>query len=179
MAGFVFDREYLKKTLKSIYKKKFHQLSKEEETLFDETFDETFYKANSVDDVDTYQKDDEIIEIERQETIEDIAAALRIVVASYIDLLQEPYPYKINRYMPLLKDSHKKVREYFNSPLYSDIVKYADNDMFVGDLRILENTNEYKSFFMEYSQQPQSLNLHNIKERIPHQYEIDDAFFEL
>ena len=51
--------------------------------------------------------------------------------------------------------------------------------MFVGDLRLLENIDEYKSFFEEYSQYPQNLNLYNIKKEVPQKYEIDDTLFEL
>ena len=116
---------------------------------------------------------------ERQEIIEDVASALRMVVVSYINLLKEPYPYNIKRDMPLLKNSHKKVMQYLNSPFYLDITQYAKHDMFVGDLRLLENIDEYKSFFEEYSQYPQNLNLYNIKKEVPQKYEIDDTLFEL
>ena len=36
-----------------------------------------------------------------------------------------------------------------------------------------------KSFFEEYSQYPQNLNLYNIKKEVPQKYEIDDTLFEL
>lgn len=174
MTDFSFNKQVLKDALKSIFEKEYHPLSKEEEQFFEETFNET----SSVDDTGTYEKCDEIIEIERQNLIEDVASALRIVVVSYIDLQKDPYPYKINRDIPLLKDCHKKVMQYFSSPLYPDIVKYSEKDMFIGDLRLLEEY-KYRPFFVKYSQQPESLNLHNIKELVSHQYEIDNALFEL
>ena len=36
--------------------------------------------------------------------------------------------------------------QYLNSPFYLDITQYAKHDMFIGDLRLLENIDEYKSF---------------------------------
>lgn len=179
MTNFYFGKQTLKKALKSIFEKNFHTLSKEEEEYFDAEFDKTFCDTN-VESTQFREQDDVMENIEeRQEIIEDVASALRIVVVSYIKLLKEPYPYNIKREMPLLKSSHKKVIQYLNSPLYLDILQYAKHDMFVGNLRLLENIDENKAFFEEYSQHPQNLNLYNIKKEIPQKYEIDDTLFEL
>ncbi|MDD3228254.1 MAG: hypothetical protein PHE09_03455 [Oscillospiraceae bacterium] len=179
MANFYFDKQTLKKALKSIFEKDSHTLSQKEKEYFDTEYNKIFCDTNSEStEVGEQIPPMEHLE-ERQEIIEDVASALRMVVVSYINLLKEPYPYNIKRDMPLLKNSHKKVMQYLNSPFYLDITQYAKHDMFVGDLRLLENIDEYKSFFEEYSQYPQNLNLYNIKKEVPQKYEIDDTLFEL
>lgn len=179
MTNFYFGKQTIKKSLKSIFEKDYHTLSKEEEEYFDAEFDKIFCDTN-YESTELNEQGDVIEHIgERQEIIEDVASSLRIVVVSYINLLKEPYPYNIKREMPLLKSSHKKVMQYLDSPFYLDIIQYAKHDMFVGDLHILENIDESKSFFEEYSQHPQNLNLYNIKKEIPQKYEIDDMLFEL
>ena len=179
MANFYFDKQTLKKALKSIFEKDSHTLSQKEKEYFDTEYNKIFCDTNSEStEVGEQIPPMEHLE-ERQELIEDVASALRMVVVSYINLLKEPYPYNIKRDMPLLKNSHKKVMQYLNSPFYLDITQYAKHDMFVGDLRLLENIDEYKSFFEEYSQYPQNLNLYNIKKEVPQKYEIDDTLFEL
>ena len=161
MANFYFDKQTLKKALKSIFEKDSHTLSQKEKEYFDTEYNKIFCDTNSEStEVGEQIPPMEHLE-ERQEIIEDVASALRMVVVSYINLLKEPYPYNIKRDMPLLKNSHKKVMQYLNSPFYLDITQYAKHDMFVGDLRLLENIDEYKSFFEEYSQYPQNLNLYN------------------
>lgn len=179
MANFYFDKQTLKKALKSIFEKDSHTLSQKEKEYFDTEYNKIFCDTNS----ESTEVGEQIPPMEhfeeRQEIIEDVASALRMVVVSYINLLKEPYPYNIKRDMPLLKNSHKKVMQYLNSPFYLDITQYAKHDMFVGDLRLLENIDEYKSFFEEYSQYPQNLNLYNIKKEVPQKYEIDDTLFEL
>ena len=179
MANFYFDKQTLKKALKSIFEKDSHTLSQKEKEYFDTEYNKIFCDTSSEStEVGEQIPPMEHLE-ERQEIIEDVASALRMVVVSYINLLKEPYPYNIKRDMPLLKNSHKKVMQYLNSPFYLDITQYAKHDMFVGDLRLLENIDEYKSFFEEYSQYPQNLNLYNIKKEVPQKYEIDDTLFEL
>lgn len=147
MANFYFDKQTLKKALKSIFEKDSHTLSQKEKEYFDTEYNKIFCDTNSEStEVGEQIPPMEHLE-ERQEIIEDVASALRMVVVSYINLLKEPYPYNIKRDMPLLKNSHKKVMQYLNSPFYLDITQYAKHDMFVGDLRLLENIDEYKSFF--------------------------------
>ena len=179
MANFHFDKQTLKKTLKSIFEKDFHTLSQKEKEDFDTEYNKIFCDTNfESTEVREQSYPMEHLE-ERQEIIEDVASALRMVVVSYINLLKEPYSYNIKRNMPLLKNNHKKVMQYLNSPFYLDITQYAKHDMFIGDLRLWENIDEYKSFFEEYSQHPQNLNLYNIKKEVPQKYEIDDTLFEL
>ena len=110
MANFHFDNQFLKNTLKSIFEKKFHTLSQKEKEYFDTEYNKTFcdtnFESTEVRESSYLMKHLE----ERQEIIEDVASALRMVVVSYINLLKEPYPYNIKRNMPLLKNNHKKDR---------------------------------------------------------------------
>ena len=109
MANFYFDKQTLKKALKSIFEKDSHTLSQKEKEYFDTEYNKIFCDTNSEStEVGEQIPPMEHLE-ERQEIIEDVASALRMVVVSYINLLKEPYPYNIKRDMPFLKNSHKKV----------------------------------------------------------------------
>ena len=52
--------------------------------------------------------------------------------------------------LPLLKEAHKQVLSFFNSPYYPEIIKEAEIDLFHGDFKILGNKTRYKKFFAEY-----------------------------
>ena len=119
---------------------------------------------------DRAEEDDDIKYILRQDKIEHGAHNIRMVIAIYIELYKEPYPYKLKRNMPLLKESHAEVLEFYQSELYPDIIKHAYEDMFVGDFRLLENIEEYKCFFKEYTNNPSGFNIKRIKDFIPIKY---------
>ncbi len=109
MANFHFDNQFLKNTLKSIFEKKFHTLSQKEKEYFDTEYNKTFCDTN-FESTEVRESSYPMKHLEeRQEIIEDVASALRMVVVSYINLLKEPYPYNIKRNMPLLKNNHKKL----------------------------------------------------------------------
>lgn len=121
----------------------------------------------------------ELEQLEHELYIERSAQNIRMVVVIYVDSIKEPWPYKLKKQLPLLKENHKEVLSFFNSPHYSEIIKEAEFDLFYGDFKILGNKTEYKKFFAEYVHQPHSLNLHNIKKQMPDRYleDFDESLF--
>lgn len=121
----------------------------------------------------------ELEQIEHQTFIEQKAHNIRLVVVIYVDSIKEPWPYKLKKELPLLKEAHKQVLSFFESPYYSEIIKEAEFDLFYGDSKIPGNKTRYKKFFAEYVYQPHTLNLYNIKRQMPDRYleGIDESLF--
>lgn len=161
-----------KKALVSIFEKKFGRKASYKEIIeLHELMDEMVSSADREDKaVAAEEDDDEVKDILRQDKIEQGAQSIRMVVAIYIELQQEPYPYKLKKDIPLLKEAHAEVLKNYQSELYPDIVKYAYEDMFVGNLRILDDTKEDKRFFEEYTNNPAMFNIQKIKDFIPDKY---------
>ena len=164
-----------KKTLVSIFEKKFGRKASYKEIIeLHELMDEMVSSADREDKaVAAEEDDDEVKDILRQDKIEQGAQSIRMVVAIYIELQQEPYPYKLKKDIPLLKEAHAEVLKHYQSELYPDIVKYAYEDMFVGNLRILGDTKEDKRFFEEYTNNPAMFNIQKIKDFVPNKYLSD------
>ena len=122
---------------------------------------------------------EDLEQLEYKSYIERKAQNIRMVVVIYVDSIKEPWPYKLKKQLPLLKENHKEVLNFFNSPHYSEIIKEAEFDLFYGDFKILGNKTEYKNFFAEYVHQPHSLNLHDIKKQMPDRYleDFDESLF--
>lgn len=159
-----------KKALVSIFEKKFGRKASYKEIIeLHELMDEMVSSADREDKA-VAAEDDEVKDILRQDKIEQGAQSIRMVVAIYIELQQQPYPYKLKKDIPLLKEAHAEVLKNYQSELYPDIVKYAYEDMFVGDLRILGDTKEDKRFFEEYTNNPSMFNIQKIKDFIPDKY---------
>ena len=127
----------------------------------------------------TEDNTEELEQIERQTFIEQKAHNIRLVVVTYVDSIKEPWPYKLKKELPLLKEAHKQVLSFFDSPHYSEIIKEAEFDLFYGDFKIPGSKTRYKKFFAEYVHQPHSLNLHNIKKQMPDRYleNFDESLF--
>lgn len=127
----------------------------------------------------TEDNTEELEQIERQTFIEQKAHNIRLVVVIYVDSIKEPWPYKLKKELPLLKEAHKQVLSFFDSPHYSEIIKEAEFDLFYGDFKIPGSKTRYKKFFAEYVHQPHSLNLHNIKKQMPDRYleNFDESLF--
>ena len=160
-----------KKALVSIFEKKFGRKASYKEIIeLHELMDEMVSSADREDKAVEAEENDEVKDILRQDKIEQGAQSIRMVVAIYIELQQEPYPYKLKKDIPLLKEAHAEVLKNYQSGLYPDIVKYAYEDMFVGDLRILGDTKEDKRFFEEYTNNPSMFNIQKIKDFIPDKY---------
>lgn len=162
-----------KKALMSIFEKKFgRRVSYKEIVELHELMDEMADSADREDKAVT-EEDDELKDILRQDKIRQGAHFIRMVVVIYIELHEEPYPYKIKKDIPLLKEAHAKVIKFCQSGLYPDIIKYTYEDMFVGNLRLLGDIEEYKSFFKEYTSSPSNFNIKKIKDFIPAKYLSD------
>lgn len=116
-----------------------------------------------------------------QDKIEYGTNNIRMVVVTYMSAYQNPFPYIIKREIPLLKKAHTKVLEIYRSKLYQSIVEHAYDNIFAGDLRLLEPIEESKSFFLKYTDSPLSLDLQQIKKRIHSEYlsDIPTDFFIL
>ena len=127
----------------------------------------------------TEDNTEELEQIEHQTFIEQKAHNIRLVVVIYVDSIKEPWPYKLKKELPLLKEAHKQVLSFFDSPHYSEIIKEAEFDLFYGDFKIPGSKTRYKKFFAEYVHQPHSLNLHNIKKQMPDRYleNFDESLF--
>ena len=127
----------------------------------------------------TEDSTEDLEQLEYKSYIERKAQNIRMVVVIYVDSIKEPWPYKLKKQLPLLKENHKEVLNFFNSPHYSEIIKEAEFDLFYGDFRIPGNKTRYKKFFAEYIHQPHSLNLHNIKKQMPDRYleDFDESLF--
>ena len=121
----------------------------------------------------------ELEQMEHQTFIEQKAHNIRLVVVIYVDSIKEPWPYKLKKELPLLKEAHKQVLSFFNSPYYSEIIKEAEFDLFHGEFKILGNKTRYKKFFAEYIKSPNSLDLYNIKKQMPERYleDFDESLF--
>lgn len=162
----------IKKALVSIFEKKFGRKASYKEIIeLHELMDEMVSSADREDKTVATEEDDEVKDILRRDKIEQGAQNIRMVVAIYIELQQEPYPYKLKKDIPLLKEAHAEVLKNYQSELYPDIVKYAYEDMFVGDLRILGDTD--KRFFEEYTNNPAMFNIQKIKDFVPNKYLSD------
>lgn len=160
-----------KKALVSIFEKKFGRKASYKEIIeLHELMDEMVSSADREDKTVATEEDDEVKDILRQDKIEQGAHFIRMVVVIYIELREEPYPYKIKKNIPLLKEAHTEVIKFCQSELYPDIIKYTYEDMFVGDLRLLGDIEEYKSFFKEYTSCPSDFNIKKIKDFIPAKY---------
>lgn len=163
-----------KKALVSIFEKKFGRKASYKEIIeLHELMDEMVSSADREDKTVATEEDDEVKDILRRDKIEQGAQSIRMVVAIYIELQQEPYPYKLKKDIPLLKEAHAEVLKNYQSELYPDIVKYAYEDMFVGDLRILGDTKEDERFFEEYTNNPAMFNIQKIKDFVPNKYLSD------
>lgn len=127
----------------------------------------------------TRDRDEELEQMEHQTFIEGKAHNIRLVVVIYVDSIKEPWPYKLKKELPLLKEAHKQVLSFFDSPHYSEIIKEAEFDLFYGDFKIPGNKARYKKFFAEYVHQPHTLNLYNIKKQMPDRYleDFDESLF--
>ena len=127
----------------------------------------------------TEDNTEELEQIEHQTFIEQKAHNIRLVVVIYVDSIKEPWPYKLKKELPLLKEAHKQVLSFFDSPHYSEIIKEAEFDLFYGDFKIPGNKARYKKFFAEYVHQPHTLNLYNIKKQMPDRYleDFDESLF--
>lgn len=119
-------------------------------------------------------------ELEQMETnaqIEDIGFDIRSVILCTEGIIEEPYPYIIKRDIPYIKEAHKKVLKAYKTNLYRDAVEFAYHEIF-------DTSNEcekYKSFFLEYTQNPTQYTLKTIQKAIPEKYlkDIDNKIFEL
>lgn len=123
------------------------------------------------------QSDKDLDRMEMDEKIEDIGSNIRCVVLCTMDLINGPYPYALKRDIPSIKASHKKVLEAFNTSLYKKAVDFAYHDIFDS----LDNVDEYRSFFREYTQAPINYSLDIIKKSVPEEYQagLSSNLFEL
>lgn len=130
---------------------------------------------------DGYGSDPELMEIQRQDAIEELANRIRQVVVVFVELLQEPFPYKVKKGIPEIKENHRFVLEQFDKDIYGDAVAFAREDMFEGWAKLLENVDECRAFFEEYTGHPHALSLNQIREAMPEKYrnDVDAGLFEL
>ena len=112
-----------------------------------------------------------------------------MVVVGYVNSIIEPYPYKVKKNIANIKEFHPKVLSLYNTntKLYRECVTYEYEDMFVDkDLSLTkyespENLAKYKTFYQRYTENPNSLDLKELKSYIPKNYlaNIDDTLFEI
>ena len=118
------------------------------------------------------ESDRELAELEYQDRLENLAQDIRTVVLCTMDLVKEPYPYRIKKNVPFVKKAHKNVLSAFSTPSYKKAVELASHD------RDITSQDEYKSFFIQYTSTPLSYSLNIIKEAIPQKY-LDDLECDL
>lgn len=126
--------------------------------------------------------DEETLSLIRKEKIDNYSADMRTVVATFVDLKKEPYPYKIKKYLPLLKESHKRILEIMDDELYPEIVKCTKYDMFEGWNSLKgDDVNDYIYTYNNYSKNPLSLNIKEILDSMPERYKesIDLNIFDI
>ena len=158
-----------KKALVSIFEKKIgRKTSCNEVAKIHGVVDKIVKEPNREDKVAV--EDGKIQNILQRDKIERGAHFIRMVIVLYIELHEEPYPYRMKEDMPLLKEAHAEVIKLCQSKLYPDIIQYTYEDMFVSDLRLLGNTEEYKHFFEEYTSNPSSFDFRKIRDFIPVKY---------
>lgn len=118
--------------------------------------------------------------MEHEAKVDDLADDIRCVVLCTIDLIKEPYPYRIKKDVPYIKEAHNRILSIRGTSIYKDAVKLADHNIFECEFPELENK-EYRKFFDEYVFNPDSYNLSRIKQAIPQKYldELEDVFAEL
>lgn len=164
-----FPKTTLGKMLISIFEKQnSHKATKEEKSIIQQTVE------RNINNQDTHQtdkiltQDDEISEMIQEEEIADIAHAIRMVVVSWADSTNDEQSYyEIKCNINQIKEFHPKVLEYSQTNLFPAIIKYAREDMFQGDMRILGNQTQYIKMFEEYTKSPETLSLLPIKENNP------------
>ena len=71
------------------------------------------------------------------------------------------------------------VLDHFSTDIYAEVVEYAYKDMFEGVSHLLEDVEESKAFFEEYTQDPHSLDLQRVRDGMPERYlnDLDPAMF--
>ncbi len=118
-----------------------------------------------------------------KQSMEQIAYKIRFIVVTYVDCLDNPYPYFLKKNLPMLKEYHAEVLSAYHHDfsMYNDAVKYAFHDSFEGDMRILDQQEACRDLFMAYTAHPDKLNLQNIKTFVKERYlsDIDDSLFLL
>lgn len=163
-----FSKTTLGKILISIFEKQnSRKATKEEKSIIQQII-----KGNT-DKQDTYKTggivnhDDEISEF-LQEEIADVAHAIRMVIVSWVDSINDEQSfYEIKCNINLIKEFHPKVLEYSQTNLFSAIINCAKEDMFQGDMRILGDQTQYIKMFEEYTKDPETLSLFPIRENNP------------
>lgn len=133
--------------------------------------------------------EDEWDRLFKQNEIEQMSHPIRMVVVGYVNSIIEPYPYKVKKNIANIKEFHPKVLSLYNTntKLYRECVTYEYEDMFVDkDLSLTkyespENLAKYKTFYQRYTENPNSLDLKELKSYIPKNYlaNIDDTLFEI
>lgn len=182
LAASSFDiAELVKDSLVSIYEKENGRPATESEKKHIRDAMDGIINTADCTQFEDFPEDEEVLAIQRQDTIERIAHGIRLVVVCFVELLNEPYPYKAKKDIPLIREGHSKVMTEFNHVLYGEAVAYAYHDMFEGESRLIEDHAPYKAFFSEYTKDPSSLNLYLLRDAISQRYEtdIDDTFFSL
>lgn len=161
-----FSKNVLSKSLISIFEKINGKKSTEDEKEQIEQMaaDITCSQNNSFDeDCDI---DDETAQILLEEEIEKVAQAIRIVVVDIVDaIIEESSFYEVKQNIPLIKESHSIVMRYKQTDLYPKIVNYAKEDMFYGEMPILEDQTPYIEFFTEYTNHPETFSILILKDR--------------
>lgn len=162
-----FSKNTLGKILLSIFEKQnSRKATAEEQTIIQQTVEEI---------IDTHQTDDAVIDEDdetskmlQEEEIVDVAHAIRMVIVSWVDSINDELSYyEIKCNINLIKEFHPKVLKYSQTNLFPAIIKYAQEDMFQGDTRILGDQTPYLKMFEEYTKNPETLSLLPIKENNP------------
>ena len=133
----------------------------------------------------TSERDPEIEGIRLQDKIEQYAHAMRMVFVSYLDCLENPYPYSLKKNLESIRIFNKKVREIFTSQSYQQVKEYAYKDIFEGEFRLIlddyEDPAEIIDDFNSYASDPTSLNLSEIVDAIPDKYKscLNEDWFSI
>lgn len=141
--------------------------------------------ANVPIEHDSPKIEHEIEAILTQDKIEEYAHAMRMVFVSYLDCLENPYPYSLKKNLESIRIFNKKVREIFATPLYQQVKDYAYKDIFKGEFRLIlddyETPAEIIDDFNSYAGDPTSLNLSEIVDAIPDKYKscINEDWFSI
>jgi len=126
---------------------------------------------------DDCEDSDEIKAILREESIEQLAHDIRVVVSGYIEIKHNPFPYAIKRNLPDMRASHSRILHAEQELLDNAILK-AERDLFRGEFRVAEHVKEYRNFFDQYTTNPSRFELDSIKSLVADKYQADiEALF--
>lgn len=158
-----FSKDLLGKTLISIFEKDCgRKITDSERNIIEQIANDTL----STQEVDETSQDDEITQLLREEELKTVAQSIREVVVGIVDAINgNSSYYKVRKNIPLIKEAHSNIINYVHTDLFPQIIDYAKEDMFYGDMPILGDQTQYLEFFHEYIDNPEKFSVLILKDR--------------